>query len=230
MINRSGIEVNKGFFNRLNIFNVCFSLGVFIVFDSIRFLKKKIGFSDLVKKQREIYEKRSTKNKLKIMSHVFIVLVSFVACNSQFQFDIIEAPIGSEILKYEVPLKLSIPEGFESIRIAANNWNTVLGRELFCKDCEGYPVEVRFVDSLEEITHHDELNHAAITLHEESRCLIYFRNHSDSFHYEELQVATHELGHCVGFQHSTFERSLMYPILGNDINFTTEIVRLTNGA
>lgn len=157
-----------------------------------------------------------------------MLLISLSACNSQFTYDVIDAPIGSETLRYAVPEAISIPSNVLSIKIAADNWNTVLGRTLFCTDCNGYPVEVEFVDALEEITAHDEKDHAAITYHLEDKCVIYFKNHSTEFRYEELEVAIHELGHCIGFKHSTFEKSLMYAILGGDRHFTSELIRLVN--
>ena len=229
MINRNVTDLNKGFFNRLNIFNVLFPLGVFILFDSIRFLKKKIGFSKLVDHNRKIYEKGRTKDKLKKVSHILIVLVSISSCNSQFQYEIIEAPSSSEQLMYPVPIQLSISNSVESINIAANNWNKALGRKLFCDNCDGYPVIVEFVDDLSSITGKDELDHAAITMRKTNECLIYFRNHSSQFVYSELAIAIHELGHCVGFGHSTFKPSIMHAVIEDDTYFTSEIVRIANG-
>ena len=229
LINRSTTELNKGFFNRFNIFNVLFPLGVFILFDSISFLKKKIGFSKLVDHNRKVYEKGRTKDKFKNLSHILIVLVSLSSCNDTFQYEIIPAPVGSEVLNYPVPNQLSIPEGIESVRVAANNWNNAVGRELFCTKCDAYPIKIEFVEDLRSITGKDELDHAAIAMRKSTECLIYFRNHSSEFIYSELAVATHELGHCMGFGHSTFKNSIMHAQIENDTYFTWELVRIVNG-
>lgn len=229
LINRNATDLNKGLFNRFNLFNVCFSLGVFILFDSISFLKQKIGFSKFVHNNRKVYQKRRSKYQFKKMSHIFIVLVSLSSCNDTFQYEILSSPVGSEILNYPVPNQLSIPEGIESVRVAANNWNKAVGRQLFCTKCDAYPIKIEFVDDLRSITGKDEKDHAAITMRKPNECLIYFRNHSSQFIYSELAVAIHELGHCVGFGHSTFKPSIMNAEIVDDTFFTTEIVRIANG-
>lgn len=107
-----------------------------------------------------------------------------------------------------------------------NFWNDALGYELFKYNCQGYPVTFEFVDQFDEEA--EKEHHSAIALYNTDKCHITTRIQDESHRYDAAMVMAHELGHCIGFMHSTNSQSIMAPMVTSTHYITTELVRLIN--
>lgn len=120
-----------------------------------------------------------------------------------------ETYLGSGVLEsYKVTID------FESavFQDAIARWNEVAGRELFVADDSGVG---EVVVQLEDADHFQPLNDEDNVAYAESdggtNCFVHVL--ADSYAIYMWQLYAHELGHCLGFQHSANASSLMFPTL-----------------
>ncbi|MGE0630939.1 MAG: matrixin family metalloprotease [Pseudobdellovibrionaceae bacterium] len=161
---------------------------------------------------------------IKIKIFTLLLLISSCAQSNK----LIQAPVGSESLAPEVKVfssyKVSVPENLADensvfVKPVIKYWNDSIGEELFGDT--GFPIEVKYVESLP-----NEFDYAAaIAWRSPTDCKIEIKHEYNAIK-NLLNLIAHEFGHCIGFNHSTFDQSIMWFESFRTQKITTEIKRI----
>ncbi len=144
---------------------------------------------------------------------------------------IIESPIGSEHKKegaiiypsYVMKQKNSLGAGEQEAFIdpSIKAWNKAMGFELIKKSGSGYPITAVYVETLPALNE----NADAIAFRRVSGCDVYVK-HKFWSNGLDINLIIHEIGHCIGFDHSTYQPSIMWPEVNYTKMITTELKRI----
>lgn len=160
---------------------------------------------------------------------LFIIFLLFSGCASR-PF-IIEAPVGSERIRqgaiiyqsYVVKPKTVLGAGEQAALIDPSimAWNKAMGFELLKKDGPGYPITAIYVDKLPAMDESAD----AIAYRRLDHCDVYIK-HKFVASGLDTNLITHEFGHCIGFDHATYQPSIMWPEVDYTKLITTELRRM----
>lgn len=107
---------------------------------------------------------------------------------------------------------------------AMDFWNKSTGKAVFRYGGDKYPIEFRFVTSIDIMVGDEKA--AAFSLHFADKCIITMTRRGPSRDYDPVSTLEHELGHCLGFAHSSNPDSIMYYIVDTTQHITTEMLAL----
>jgi hypothetical protein len=162
---------------------------------------------------------------------IIIILLLLFGCGGAQKKAPLYAPIGSETLfsyvrhtehSYSVT---GLSTG--AIDSAIKDWNDAVGREFISRKPGGFPIVIQWVPVLVEML--DEPLANAYAQRYLDHCDVFMKeiDNNARYGYDERMVVAHELGHCIGFDHSNNEKSLMHKPIYQD-SITTEAVRIIN--
>jgi hypothetical protein len=166
------------------------------------------------------------------MKTLLLILLILSSCGSAQKKAPVSAPIGSEVLfSYVAHTEHSysvygLSNGL--INGAMQAWNDALGRNILTRTPGSFPITIQWAEDLTEVR--DTPLASAYAKRFLDRCEVYMKviPNTARYGYDELGVLTHELGHCIGFDHSSNEKSIMYYKVGEDASITTEQIRIIN--
>lgn len=154
---------------------------------------------------------------------LLLLLLSSACAKHGINYSVLQTGHGTESLlpwvkKIEKAYQVKNPQNRE-LQLAVEIWNIVAEKELVSFDKAGFPITITYVDELPD----PELNKtkAGYAFREKDHCKIYVKNIS-----AYSIILAHEIGHCIGFAHSTVEKSLMAPIVSMLSQMTSELRRL----
>lgn len=146
-------------------------------------------------------------------------MLFITACGQDYKITngVIEGPSGSEsrldVQKHSTYYITS--ERTELLEATIKVWNDPLGFELFKFGHGDFEIsfenDPNYSSYRDRSTPHDE-NHAG-TFRRANSCRILMNLASGENASLDHILLAHELGHCLGFKHSTFDLSIMYPLL-----------------
>lgn len=163
------------------------------------------------------------KNKL-----IILALVLCSACfNKRPNYSIALAPVGSEsVVNRMMPVKDAylLQSRSPYIEASAQYWNTS-HLSLVSFD-HGYPISIQVLPYSESlpINAFTGTQSDAMAYSYDDHCEIKIKQ--KVLDEENFALLAHEIGHCIGFNHSTNTESLMYPTVSNDQRITSEILSL----
>lgn len=144
---------------------------------------------------------------------------------------IINSPIGSEHVKagaiiyksYVVKPKTVLGAGEQAALIdpSITAWNKAMGFELLKKEGSGYPITAIYVETLPEMNESAD----AIAYKRKDHCDVYIK-HKFIASGLDTNLITHEFGHCIGFDHASYEPSIMWPTVDYTKMITSELKRI----
>lgn len=160
---------------------------------------------------------------------ILLIFLFFSGCASK-PF-IIESPVGSEHRKegsiiypsYVMKPKTSLGAGEQEAFIdpSIRAWNKAMGFELIKKSGVGYPITAVYVETLPAKNETAD----AIAYRRVSGCDVYVKHKFES-NGLDVNLIIHEIGHCIGFDHATYQPSIMWPEVDYTKMVTTELRRI----
>lgn len=144
---------------------------------------------------------------------------------------IVDAPTGTEHKKegaiiypsYVMTPKNALGAGEQEAFIdpSIKAWNKAMGFELIKKSGSGYPITAVYVETLPAKNESAD----AIAYRRIDRCDVYVK-HKFWSNGLDINLIIHEIGHCIGFEHSTYQPSIMWPEVDYTKLITTELRRM----
>jgi hypothetical protein len=151
------------------------------------------------------------------------------SCNKNTSpYAIIVSPEGTESKLEFMPEIITesslMTEEFEHLDKAIEFWNKSLGVNLFQYGGDKHPIYFNFVSKIDIFSGGKRADAFAVPLPD--RCIITITKRKPSSSYDPISTLQHELGHCLGFDHSTNPDSIMYYVVDTTQHVTTEMIAL----
>ena len=162
------------------------------------------------------------KNKIKY-THIFYLIIIFFVSSCFNKTKVYISPAGSEFKARPIKKSINIQaERSVDLDIALRIWNEPFDKP-FVKYNEGeFKVYIQFV---EDLPFYKSPDISGVAYRSKDDCHIYMRDHRN---YAVYSVLAHEIGHCIGLNHSSYDKSIMYWKPSQDSGITTEIISIIN--
>lgn len=159
------------------------------------------------------------KTLINVSVFIYIIVLALSACNKSFHLNsehLFEGAVVHKVLTVQGPEGIGIPE-------ATAYWNEFLGKEAIQTNAGKFPVYITLKDEFKS-----DYNFAhGLSSTYPTHCSVEIKKLDIE---ASRRVLIHEIGHCIGFNHSTNPKSVMYPYVLKGQIITDEMLEIIKKA
>ena len=115
----------------------------------------------------------------------------------------------------------SVQQISDDVQDAIKIWNESFGDGFLITEAGKFPAYINIIDN-------NELDADGLTYRFQTHCLINLKQKQNGYSYSNLIV--HEIGHCIGVDHSNNIQSIMFPFILDGQRITEQLVDLLNNS